>query len=349
MQRPFPALLKNHSDLVVAFAVIFIIWLETATHMRQSPLNVGLLLLTITLCSVAFSVIFERQSWCRYLCPLGGMTGLLAKASIVELRADQHVCASQCTSHECYFGNGKRQGCPFGQVTPTLESNLHCTVCGTCIKNCPHGAVNLNLRIPGQELLEVQRVNTGTAFLVLGMIGGLLGELISRTPMYGHFSAVLPLPEIGRFTAMFLAVLLGVNLLAALAAACSQRVSGDTFQENYSRYGLALLPLTLTAFISFHLYYLINLGVQLPILVSQNFDLAIFRQLIVSVPPQATLFWQRLLIVVGLVWSLLIMYRHGKTSREKLFPALMAVLPHALLAIALAGILLVLIETAMHP
>ncbi|MEW6112798.1 MAG: sigma 54-interacting transcriptional regulator, partial [Thermodesulfobacteriota bacterium] len=148
LERPFPAFLRNHSDFLVAGAVLFIIWLETATNMRSSPFNVGLLLVAMLVSAVFVAVIFERQSWCRYLCGLGGMIGVLSKTSLLEMRADRNVCISQCISNECFMGTAEREGCPFGQAGPKLHSNRLCKVCATCLKNCPHSAINLNLRVP---------------------------------------------------------------------------------------------------------------------------------------------------------------------------------------------------------
>ncbi|MBI4961680.1 MAG: sigma 54-interacting transcriptional regulator [Desulfomonile tiedjei] len=349
LEKPFPTFLKNHSDLIIAAAVLGIIWLETATDIRHSPFNVGLLLMTMLTSAVVISVIYERLSWCRYLCGLGGMISVLAKGSIIELRADRNVCISQCTSNECYVGTSTREGCPFGQVGPKLHSNRFCKLCGSCVKNCPHSAINLNLRIPGKEIWEMRHTNMWTAFLIIGMLGGLLSELVHKMPVYNWLTAPWPFPEIVKFTIVFAAVLLIVNILLALATGFSRRVYDDTFEENYSRYGLALLPLTLAAFIAFHIYYLINLGVQLPILISETFQFEIFRQLIITVPPAVTLFIQQLLIWIGLLWSLMIIYRLGRSSHERLFPALEGMLPHAALCIGLAMTLLDAIKAFFYP
>jgi ferredoxin len=349
LEKPFPTFLKNRSDIVIAVAVLFIIWFETATNIRNSPFNVGLLLLTMLFSAVTVAVIYERQSWCRYLCGLGGMISVLAKASPLELRADRNVCISQCTSNECYLGTATMEGCPFGQVAPKLHSNRFCKLCGVCVKLCPHGAVNLNLRMPGKEIWEMRHTNTGTAFLIIGMIGGLLTEMVSKMPVYKEITTVMPLPEMARFTVVFLLVLAGVNLMLALAASFSRRVYGDTFSENYSRYGLALLPLTLTGFMAFHIYYLINLGVQLPILISENFHFEIFRQLIITVPAWVTHFLQQMLVWIGLFWSLTIMYKLGRSSHDRFFPGLLGVLPHATLASILAFCLLSAMNHFFYP
>ncbi len=192
LDLPFPAFLKQKSDWIIAISAMFIIWLEIATDLRSSPFNTGILLLTILLFSVIFSIIFERQSWCRYLCPLGGMMGVLAKVSPFELRADRNVCASQCSTNECFVGTATNEGCPFGQMAPSLRSNRFCKLCGNCVKNCPHGAINLNLRIPGREIWEMRQVGIVTSFLVISMLGGLLSELMEPGSLYDQFWGLFP-------------------------------------------------------------------------------------------------------------------------------------------------------------
>ncbi len=348
LERPFPPVLKNYSEFLVAGAVLFIIWLETATHMRSTPFNLGLLLVTITVLAVLLSIVFERQSWCRYLCPLGGLTGVLAQTSVVELRADRNVCASRCTSHECYVGTKDMEGCPFGQLAPTIRSNLTCKICATCLKNCPHGAINLNLRVPGQELLAMQNTNTATAFLIVSMLGALLSELVSQWPSYREFVTAAAFPEAVSFTVVFTALVLAANALVGAGAVVSGRILNESVRENYNRFALALLPIALTAFFAFHVYYLINLGVQLPILLSKNFDLAIFRQLIITVPPSATFFIQKLVISLGLIWSLALVYRFSRMVEERPAAALPGALPHALVIVVIAWGVVYAIETAFY-
>jgi transcriptional regulator with AAA-type ATPase domain/polyferredoxin len=334
--KPFPAFLKNHSDFLIAGAVLFVIWFETATGIRGSPFNLGLLLVVMMVSAIVISVLYERQAWCLYLCGLGGMVSVLSKASILELRADRNVCISRCGSNECLLGSESKGGCPFGQAGPRLHSNRLCRVCGTCVKNCPHEAITLNLRIPGQEIWEISRTNTGTAFLVVGMLGGLLSEMVAKIPAYDSLVGSLPLPEPARFSLCFLAILVGVNLLLALSALISCRVSADSFQRNYSRYGLALLPLVLSAFMAYHLYYFINLGVQLPILISQYFDFELLRSLVIVVPSGITQLVQKIVLWGGLAWTLVTIFLVGRGSAHGGSRNFSGMLPHAVLAVMLA-------------
>jgi hypothetical protein len=217
------------------------------------------------------------------------------------------------------------------------------------VKICPHGAVNLNLRVPGKEIWEMRHTNTGTAFLIIGMIGGLISEMVSKMPIYSRLTADIPLPEIGKFSLVFFAILIIVNLLLALSASLSKNFFGDTFNENFSRYGLALLPITLTGFTAFHVYYLINWGVQLPILVSNTFQFEIFKQLIITVPPDVTHFIQKILLWIGLAWSLMIIYKLGRSSDESFGRAIIGILPHSILACLLTAALQTAITHFFYP
>jgi len=172
--------------------------------------------------------------------------------------------------------------------------------------------------------------------------------MVSKTDLWAYVTGFLPLPRVVGFTIIFVALLLLVNLMLIFAAALSSRVYGDAFQENYSRYGLALLPLTLTSFIAFHLYYLVNLGVQLPILVSHNFDFEILRHLIITVPADLTHLIQRMLIWIGLGWTILVIYRIGRRQDENVGRALIGLLPHAALAIVLALMLLAAVSSFFY-
>jgi len=335
LEKPFPAFLKTRSDFVLAGAVLVIIWLETATGIRNSPFNLGLLLLAMLVSAIIVAMVYERQTWCLYLCGLGGMVGLFAKTSILELRADRNVCISQCGTNDCYLGNSDSEGCPFGQAGPRLHSNRLCKLCATCVKNCPYGAINLNLRFPGREIWEVRQPRTGTAFLVLGMIGGLISEMSTKTFWYESILQYVPHYEIAAFTMVYIGIVLITNMVMVTAALVSSRVLGDTTAENYSRYGLALLPLALTIFGAFHFYYLVHLGVHVAALLSHNFQFDILQRLSVQISEDFTAFIQQTLVWLGLVGSLVVFYRIGRENYTMSLKIVMGLMPHALLALGM--------------
>lgn len=347
MEIPFPEVLKRRSDFLIAGGILFIIWLESVTEIRNSPFNLGLLLLSMFVLAFVLNTVWSRQAWCRYLCPLGGMTGLIARTSLLELRADQEVCLSNCSSQDCYVGSDRAEGCPFSQVVATLHSNQFCKICGSCVKNCSHDAIRLNLRIPGYELGEVRYVRTGTGFLVLGLIGGLLSDTITKLPSYLKFTEWIPLSQGVKFTFVFIGSIIMVNLIFMLAVSASHRFYKEKFSENYSRFGLAMLPLTCMIFLAFHVYYLMTLGPQLVALIGQYFGgRAGGAANVAQVPDHWILFVQIVLVSLGLIWTLITSYRVGLSSPRRKYARRIGILPHAIFSILVAVVSVSAIKAA---
>ncbi|MFH0825078.1 MAG: sigma 54-interacting transcriptional regulator, partial [Pseudomonadota bacterium] len=349
LEIPFPHALKIHSDFLIAGGILFIIWLETAIDIRNSPFNLGLLLLTMFIIAFVLNTLYTRQAWCRYICPLGGMNGLLSRTSMLELRADADTCLSLCGSHECYVGGDKAEGCPFGQVAATLHSNQFCKICANCLKNCPHGAIRLNLRLPGLELGEIRHVRTGTGFLVLGLLGGLLSDMATRMSFYAETASWMPLSGVWRFTLVFVGTIAGINLMAALAAGVSHRVFGERFQENYSRFALALLPLTCMGLLAFHTYYLVTFAVRLPELLDPYFHFSTFRTIDHDQLIHHIRWIQFLLVAVGLAWSINVIYRLVRALPGRPYPRIAGALPHVVTAVILAWVLVKAMSMTFGP
>jgi len=83
--------------------------------------------------------LLAERFWCRYLCPLGGLMGLLAKIGLVK----RQVLPS-CT--KC---NACARVCPTGTVdrNKSYRSDpAECTLCMDCYKACPSDAITFGIR-----------------------------------------------------------------------------------------------------------------------------------------------------------------------------------------------------------
>ena len=164
--------------LAIGFSLI-LLWEELA-HLENTAWLSSCLLLLITAGAVLGSLIFEKRFWCRYLCPIGGMNGLFAKLSILELRAHAGTCSGSCSSYACFKGgpaDGEglaTAGCPLGTHPAHLSDNRNCVLCLTCVQACPHRSVQLSLRPPAADLRLPLNVPRGEPLLILILFGGLV-------------------------------------------------------------------------------------------------------------------------------------------------------------------------------
>lgn len=76
-----------------------------------------------------------RRFWCRHLCPLGAMLGLISSESLIK-RLVHHSCTGCSTcSDEC------KMSCIGGD--PTMYMGPECVYCYSCTKSCPQDATKI--------------------------------------------------------------------------------------------------------------------------------------------------------------------------------------------------------------
>ena len=191
--------------------LLILLWEELWNLENTASLSAWLLLL-ITAGAIIFSQIFERRFWCRYLCPIGGMNGLFAKLSMVELRAQQGICSASCTTYQCYKGGPQKgegqetQGCPVYSHPAQLQDNKDCVLCMTCLKACPHRSVELNLRPPGIDLWTTHKATAAEVALLFLLFGA---AFLHRLPEISQrFSITLPIHQFSGHLLVSVAVLL---------------------------------------------------------------------------------------------------------------------------------------------
>ena len=116
----------------------------------QYPKPALLILGGSTLAAMAVGYFFGRgkRVWCRYLCPVNGVFGLLAKLAPVHFRID----------HEAWDRAPKpaatvRLNCAPLVPVRTMRGAADCHMCGRC--SGFRGAVTLARRAPGHEIVHV--------------------------------------------------------------------------------------------------------------------------------------------------------------------------------------------------
>ena len=110
--------------------------LSTHAELRQTigplfSLKMAILLITIVGC------IFIYRFFCRILCPLGAIYGLLNKISIYHLDVDMHKCVN---CGKC------KQACKMEVDPVKAPDSAECIRCGECAGVCPESAICLGFR-----------------------------------------------------------------------------------------------------------------------------------------------------------------------------------------------------------
>ena len=237
------------------------------------PRVTGWVLLGLIALAIGLSLVFERRAFCRYLCPIGGFTGLYAQMAPLEVRVkDPALCAAH-TEKTCYTGSTQGFGCPWDVFPAALQQNTHCGLCMECLRTCTYDNIALNLRQPGIELAQPARARLDEAVLGLVMLGsGLIYSAVFLGP-WGPLKAAAY--QIGSlpwlvYALAFLATVLGlVPGLFFAAAWLGKKLAGipAPLRKISAQMSQALQPLGLSAWVAFTLAFAFaKLSYVLPVL-----------------------------------------------------------------------------------
>ena len=137
---------------------------------RAAWLFAGLFLGVIALNAAA------PRFWCRYVCPLGGLLGLLGKASWIKCRVN-----ARCT--ECGICEAV---CPTGAISGEEGGRCvssECTMCMACQEACSRQAVHFT---PELSFSERQPFDPGRREVLISLGVSLAGFGLARVPLTGR-------------------------------------------------------------------------------------------------------------------------------------------------------------------
>jgi len=255
--RRFPKIFRNIWLQNGAFSLMAIFSAVILTR----PQVTAWVLLSMILLAVAASTLYERRSFCRYLCPVGGFIGLYAQLAPIELRViDTKVCAAH-KEKSCYRGNENGYGCPWDVYPGGLKLNTNCGLCMECLRTCEFDNIALNLRSIGADLKTTSRRGLDESFKTFIMLGS---AIVYAAVMLGPWGVLKDAAyQIGSLAWLGYAaslLLFTWGLLPGifyLVTRTSQKrfPSNHKPRQTFNIYATALLPLSLSAWVAFSISF----------------------------------------------------------------------------------------------
>ena len=340
--RPVPKFLKKYGIWLIDIFFILITWADHTFGVVENPRGSGVLLLLITTGVIASGAFFERRTWCRYLCFLGGLSGNYARSGSLELRTTPEKCA-KCTTQSCYKGDGKVAGCPMFEFPRAMDSMARCNLCANCIKTCPNDSIQLSTRVPSKGLWSIRKPKFEESFLAIVIMGIVFVQNITMLEVWEKVLTALE-NFVGTnnyfvtFTITFL-IAMAIPVLALFASSYASKLANKRSTiENFARFGYALIPLDLAGHIAHNLFHLLAEGKSVIFTFMALFGMDTHGQSAAIVSNSTIQILQFALIALGTFGSIFAAYKIAKNNFAVEGKTISSFIPFAVLSLILGAV-----------
>jgi hypothetical protein len=289
--------------------ISFLLLALFSSVLLTTPNITAIVLAVMLFAAIGLSTIFERRSFCRYLCPVGGFIGLYSQIAPIELRIkDKQICVT-CDGKPCYNGSQTGYGCSWDVFPGGLTKNTYCGLCMECIRTCPHDNIAINLRPFSADLAKPPRrideafkafIMLGSAMIYAGVLLGPWG--VFKDAAYNVGTSAWFIYAI-IFLAIIFVILPGFFILGIL-----QTKSPLPLKQRFASLATVLIPLGLMFWVAFSLSFVLTNASYILAALSDPLGLGwnlfgtantVWQPMLTSILAPA----QTLALVGGLIWS----------------------------------------------
>jgi hypothetical protein len=270
--RMFPKGLRNLWPATGFFVVLTLA--DEQLGVFDSPQATAWIIVFFAVLALGIGIWYQRRSFCRYLCPIGGMIGVYSMMAPVELRAKSKAVCRADMEKACYRGSDAAHGCPMFEFPLAMDRNTYCNLCFECVKACPKGNLALRFRAFGQDLWAASKRSLDESFFAIALVGittivtaqmlGAWNPFISRIarllgPIRGWVKPITYL-TISESAVFLLGSLVLAPLLLLLAARLADGAGGKGVKRTFVLFGYMFVPIGLAMHLSHNLSHLLIEG-----------------------------------------------------------------------------------------
>ncbi len=253
----FPPALAKFGFILPVGTFLLLTWIEEYFNIAGpgTPSATSWMVVGIVASALVFFLVFERRTFCRYICPLTSLIGTVGSmGSVAGFRTKNRDVCLECQTKDCMRGGENGFGCPWYTWPGSADSNLYCGLCTECFKSCPSDNIGLYVQKPLTSVIQPRRRRADVAWAIALLWGLVLYQQINALPFYtaieDRFNAWMhfphyPNPVVYTGTIGLLAVATaGVMWLISKAFARGDLsfASGGGFLDKTSRFRAFFVP-----------------------------------------------------------------------------------------------------------
>jgi NosR/NirI family transcriptional regulator, nitrous oxide reductase regulator len=229
-----PKGIANYGLILSAVIFIGMTWAEEFFNIGGpgAPFMTSVMILSIISFSTVVFVLFERRTFCRYLCPLSSLIAVAGSTGIIAgFRPKDREGCLDCQTKECMRGGDRGYGCPWYTYPATADTNTYCGLCSECYKACPYDNIGVYAQKPFTSVIAPAK-RTSMAWVIAMLFGLVIFQQWNATGSYtaldGWLNDLTHFPNYPNPIDYVLAIAAVVAILAGVSLLMSRTLSFKT-------------------------------------------------------------------------------------------------------------------------
>jgi NosR/NirI family nitrous oxide reductase transcriptional regulator len=167
---------KQFAEYGLVFSAVLFIgmtWMEEFFNIAGpgTPILTSFMVIGIISFSALIFLLFERRTFCRYLCPLSSLIGTAGSTGVVAgFRPKEREKCLNCQTKDCIRGGEKGYGCPWYTYPASSDTNSYCGLCSECYKACPYDNIGVKVQKPLTSVIAPKK-RIGIAWAAAALFG----------------------------------------------------------------------------------------------------------------------------------------------------------------------------------
>lgn len=199
LRRKPNRLIKSGWLVSIFYATILIVGI-TILKIHRIPQYMAYYLLLLCLIAAIIGLIYEKRTFCTYICPVGNVLGLYSLFSFKKIRAKNFSVCTTCKSKDCISSTNHYKligrSCTSNLYPPEQSNSKDCILCGECIKSCTKN----NLHIVNEDIAVDYFKSDSISWAQICFI--LILSIFMIYEIFDYFTILLPLAVIFSISAV---------------------------------------------------------------------------------------------------------------------------------------------------